>query len=195
MFNFCMYSTTCAYIIAIYMYLYTVHFYRWSAVSGPKKVYDQIDSTEQQLEQNEKKFQKNLQNDQASFEDRLDSLEARLNNEYRPFNLFPSPSSPYRWLSLGSLVILTCLVLKRSLMKSVVLWRTSRNARPLHSSTIRGKDSLDNPSLKYDNNNKYSLLHAVHVHSTSNFNDFYDDNDIVIKLDIIFTKIRHCQYY
>lgn len=90
-------------------------------MSGPKKVYDQIDSTEQQLEQNEKKFQKNLQNDQASFEDRLDSLEARLNNEYKSFNLFPSPSSPYRWLSLGSLVILICLVLKRSLMKSVVL--------------------------------------------------------------------------
>ena len=59
-------------------------------MSGPKKVYDQIDSTEQQLEQNEKKFQKNLQNDQASFEDRLDSLEARLNNEYTS----PSISSP-----------------------------------------------------------------------------------------------------
>ena len=44
-------------------------------MSWPKKVADQIEMTEQQLDENEKKFQKNLVNDQGNFDDRLDTLE------------------------------------------------------------------------------------------------------------------------
>ena len=50
---------------------------RWNTVGWPKKISDQIETTEDQLEENEKKFQKNLQNDQSNFEDRLDTLEVR----------------------------------------------------------------------------------------------------------------------
>ena len=41
----------------------------------PKKIADQVEATELQLEEDEKKFQKNLQNDQSNFDDRLDTIE------------------------------------------------------------------------------------------------------------------------
>lgn len=43
----------------------------------PKKIGDQVEATELQLEEDENKFQKNLQNDQSNFDDRLDTIEVQ----------------------------------------------------------------------------------------------------------------------
>ena len=51
--------------------------HRWNTIGWPRKITDQIETTENQLEEDEKKFQKNLQSDQANFEDRLDTLEVQ----------------------------------------------------------------------------------------------------------------------
>ena len=50
-------------------------FFRWGTVAWNKKIMDQMEFTEEQLEKDATKFQKNLQTDQANFEDRLDTLE------------------------------------------------------------------------------------------------------------------------
>lgn len=51
-------------------------------MAWPKRISDEIEATEEQLEKDEQKFKKNLQNDQVTFEDRLDTLEVSSLLEY-----------------------------------------------------------------------------------------------------------------
>ena len=64
--------------------------YRWTTKAWPKRIADEIEMTEEQLEKEEKKFQKNLQNDQGAFEDRLDTLEVTANTVTSYSNTPPS---------------------------------------------------------------------------------------------------------
>ena len=57
-----------------YMYCYC-HFFRWDTLSWPRKILDQIDITENQMEQDEQKFHKKLIDDQTQLEDKLDTLQ------------------------------------------------------------------------------------------------------------------------
>lgn len=64
------------------MYMYDVYkcscFIRWNTIGWPRKISEQIEHTEKQLDDDEQKFQRNLQSDQANFDDRLDTLEVKI---------------------------------------------------------------------------------------------------------------------
>ncbi|XP_048578532.1 dynein axonemal heavy chain 1-like isoform X2 [Nematostella vectensis] len=47
---------------------------KWTCISWPYKIQQQMDATEQALDADEERFQKNLLSDQNTFQDRLDSL-------------------------------------------------------------------------------------------------------------------------
>ena len=49
--------------------------FRWDTLSWPRKILDQIEMTENQMEQDEQKFHKKLIDDQAQLEDKLDTLQ------------------------------------------------------------------------------------------------------------------------
>ena len=49
--------------------------FRWDTLAWPRKVLDQIDITENQMEQDEQKFHKKLIDDQTQLEDKLDTLQ------------------------------------------------------------------------------------------------------------------------
>ena len=55
---------------------------RWNTLAWPRKVVDQIESTEQQLEQDEQRFQKKLLDDQTQLDDKLDTLQVHTHEEY-----------------------------------------------------------------------------------------------------------------
>ena len=49
--------------------------FRWDTLAWPRKILDQIDITENQMEQDEQKFHKKLIDDQTQLEDKLDTLQ------------------------------------------------------------------------------------------------------------------------
>lgn len=51
---------------------------RWDTLSWPRRIFDQIDITENQMEQDEQKFHKKLIDDQTQLEDKLDTLQVRI---------------------------------------------------------------------------------------------------------------------
>jgi hypothetical protein len=53
---------------------------RWDTLAWPRKVLDQIDMTENQMEQDEQKFHKKLIDDQTQLEDKLDTLQVSEKN-------------------------------------------------------------------------------------------------------------------
>ncbi len=53
--------------------LYTPH--SWDTLAWNKRIIDQIETTETQLEQDEQKFHKKLIDDQTQLEDKLDTLQ------------------------------------------------------------------------------------------------------------------------
>lgn len=59
--------------------MYKVLTIRWDTLAWPRKIYDQIEITENQMEQDEQKFNKKLVDDQTQLEDKLDTLQVNIN--------------------------------------------------------------------------------------------------------------------
>ena len=61
--------------------------FRWDTLSWPRKICDQVDITENQIEQDEQKFHKKLLDDQTQLEDKLDTLQVRIIRWHSVINL------------------------------------------------------------------------------------------------------------
>ena len=66
-------------LIAVYTFLFS-----WDTLSWNKRIMDQIELTETQMEQDESKFHKKLLDDQTQLEDKLDTLQVRFTYFYQP---------------------------------------------------------------------------------------------------------------
>lgn len=64
-----------AWMISVCVTVCVLFLFRWDTLAWPRKVMDQIDITENQMEQDEQKFHKKLIDDQTQLEDKLDTLQ------------------------------------------------------------------------------------------------------------------------
>ena len=75
--------------------------FRWDTLSWPRKIFDQIDNTENQMEQDEQKFHKKLIDDQTQLEDKLDTLQ--VSRKVPSFYAYMCSQTSLLWTSLGQL--------------------------------------------------------------------------------------------
>ena len=60
----------------------------WDTLAWPRRIVDQVEQSEEQLEQDEQKFHKKLLDDQTQLEDKLDTLQVLCHiNSYYTVNL------------------------------------------------------------------------------------------------------------
>ena len=63
-----------------FLFIPSFSLFWWDTLAWPRKIFDQIDITENQMEQDEQKFHKKLIDDQTQLEDKLDTLQVSNNS-------------------------------------------------------------------------------------------------------------------
>ena len=74
--------------------------FSWDTLAWPRRIVDQVEQSEEQLEQDEQKFHKKLLDDQTQLEDKLDTLQVCATLILTTQSIFSDIIAPVCWTDL-----------------------------------------------------------------------------------------------